>query len=405
MEVEINYNGTKRDEIPILRKNVSQNPLKIIFFTIAYPSNEEPVNGIYIREHAHAAALVGTIAVVFSRVSSGLPLLRPYHLTDGFEHGIRTVRISVRTFGLPETLLNSIGLLLGFRHLLSVGFRPDIIHANLFASGVPAVFIRWFHGIPFVVSEHWGGIRDRILRWHGILILRFVMQRAKVVLPVSYDLASRIEAYGVRAKFSILPNVVDTDLFRPVDRSSNMRSDSHRLLTVALLRPVKGIPYLLKAINILRKRRGDFILDVVGDGPYLTEYKALTSGLDLEDIVIFHGSLHKKDVAQLMQDCTFLILPSLGENQPVVLLEAMACGKPVVATKVGGVGEIVDRSRGLLVQPKNPQELAKAIDLMLNTYQTYDPGEISTYAERYSQTSVAHELIYIYKWAVQVSDG
>jgi glycosyltransferase involved in cell wall biosynthesis len=164
-----------------------------------------------------------------------------------------------------------------------------------------------------------------------------------------------------------------------------------------MLTPVKGVPFLLQAVNHLKGQRQDFTLDIVGSGPNGLEYEELARMLNISDEVQFHGLIPKMKVAEYMRACAFLVAPSLHETFGVTLIEAMACGKPVIATKVGGSQEIVDDSVGILVQSQDFQALANAIDYMLDNYRNYSPERIAQNAkDKYGYEAVGHELNLIY---------
>jgi len=250
-----------------------------------------------------------------------------------------------------------------------------------------------------IVTEHYSGFPRGLI--HGLekLKAKFAFERADLVCPVSEDLRQHIEAYGIRARFHVVPNVVDTLLFYPSKDKAHVREDSKkRLLLVALLSPVKGVPYLLEALAQLREKRDDFVLDIVGDGPNRSEYEELTRKLGLQDIVCFHGLKTKQEVAEFMKQCDIFVLPSLFETFGAVLIEALACGKPVIASRIGGPSEIVTGKVGRLVPPGDSVALAETIDYLLDHYGEYDPEVLVQYVrERYSHEMVGKKLDYLYR--------
>jgi len=120
--------------------------------------------------------------------------------------------------------------------------------------------------------------------------------------------------------------------------------------------------------------------------------------LELGEMVRFHGLKSKPEVAEYMRQCDFFVLPSLWENLPCVLIEAMASGIPVIATDVGGVKEMINKNIGLLVPPKNTKALEKAIEHMLDGCTNYLPEKTAKYAkEKFNYTAVSRQLDAIYK--------
>ncbi|MGR3465781.1 glycosyltransferase [Limimaricola sp.] len=135
-----------------------------------------------------------------------------------------------------------------------------------------------------------------------------------------------------------------------------------RLLFVGRLSAVKGVPVLLRALAKARETRPYLTLDLVGDGQDRAALERLVRDLGLGDGVRFHGYRGQSEVAALLRDTGLLVLPSFAEGVPVVLMEAMAAARPVIATRVGGVSELVEHGRsGLLVPPGAEVPLAEAI--------------------------------------------
>jgi glycosyltransferase involved in cell wall biosynthesis len=360
------------------------------------------VSGVFIREHARAVSLFHDVVVVYSEGITP-SLEKAYEIKDSIEDGLRTLRLYYRKPLLPKTayFVYLWGMFRVFRQLTREGYRPDIIHAHIYSAGVPAVLLGRAFKIPVVVSEHFSGFSLGTMQGLELMKARFVFNHADLVCPVSEDLRKRLESYKVKASFCVVPNAVDTSLFYPRKRSSVIRGDKKKILLVALLDSKKGVACLLEALARLRKVRDDFFLDIVGDGPYRTEYEKLSCKLELSDVVFFHGLKLKEEIAELMRQSDFLVLPSQYETFGVVLVEAMACGKPVIGADAGGPREIIKEELGKLFSPGDFKDLASTIDYMLDHYQDYSSKEIARYArECYGYNFVGKKLDEVYKFLV-----
>ncbi len=372
--------------------------LKVLFMTPWYPSQDQPVSGVFVREHAKAVHLYDDVVVFHSRRQIGLRKLWQVipELDPNLSAGLPTWRILHRQLRLPNLsfFLELGGALAGLRLLRQQGFRPDIIHGHTYTSGAVAVLLGKLLRVPAIVSEHSSEFPRKLLKGAGLWKARLAFGQAALVLPVSLALQRGIEAYGLRARFQIVPNVVDTALFRPTPRTPD---STKRLLTVALLDPShnKGIPVLLRSLTQLQGQ--DWQLDIVGDGPARAEYESLVKDLHLTDKVIFHGIKPKTEVAQFMQKADVFVLPSLWENLPCVLIEAMASGLPIVSTLTGGIPEIVDDEIGYLVPPGNAQALAEALTRMLANVQGWDRQRIAEKAQRYTPASIGKAIDALYR--------
>ena len=371
--------------------------LKILFIPAWYPSKQNSVAGIFIKEHAKSVSLYNEVIVLYSE-GIDYSIKNFFEIEDNIEDGIRTLRLHYRKSPISKTtyFVYLWSIFWGFRKLLHEGWKPDIIHAHVFSAGVPAVIIGKIYKIPVVITEHYTSFSRHTLGKFNILKARFAMNRAKIILPVSGDLEKAIKSYGIKNKFEIVPNVVNTEMFYPSLQKTNNKIK--KMLFVALLSPQKGVSYLLQALAQLKQKRQDFVLDIVGDGPNRKEYEKLSKELSLEGIVKFHGLKTKLEIAEFMRNSDFFVLPSLWENLPCVLVEALTSGLPIIASNVGGISEIVNKDVGILIPPKDIEVLTKAIDYMLDHYQEYSSENISRHAkENFSYEAIGGKIDKIYK--------
>jgi glycosyltransferase involved in cell wall biosynthesis len=356
-----------------------------------YPGPGRPLEGIFVRDHARAAALHNDVAVLVNEPDPP-PRRQLFSVEDEVEDGLRTFRI--RHSQLPQ--LGTAGYLLGIRSALArlrrEGRKVGLLHAHVHRAAWTATIVGTAARLPVVVSEHSSEWVAPQLGAGALRRARISLRRADLVCPVSEYLRERIEAHGIRADFQVVPNPVDTDLFAPAPPTPGPT----RMVAVGALKPEKGIPQLLEALGGLGPT--DFALDLVGDGPARAEYERLAGSLGLEQRVVFHGQQPKPAVAALMRTADFLVLPSLGETFSVVVIEALACGLPVVATRVGGVPELVDEDAGLLVEPGSAEALRAGIERMLEGHGDYRRGAIRERAvARWSLGAVGGEWTAVYQ--------
>lgn len=175
-------------------------------------------------------------------------------------------------------------------------------------------------------------------------------------------------------KIKIVDYGIELDRYQS-DYSSNKRKN-FSILCVASLQPYKGLQYLIKACFLLKKRIGPFVCNIIGEGKQKKYLDTLISDLDLEDCVHLLGGKRQDVVTELMKEYDIFVLPSIiadngqMEGKPNALIEAMACGLPVVSTNISGIPELVeDGVTGLLVSPREERALADAI-VKLNRNET-----------------------------------
>ncbi|MCZ4259500.1 glycosyltransferase [Limimaricola sp. G21655-S1] len=212
-------------------------------------------------------------------------------------------------------------------------------------SGIPHSFT--LHGPDiFFAPEHWA-LGEKIAR-------------ARFVACISDFARSQAMLFSDPAhwhKLHVVHCGVDPDLYADAPPPPE-----DRMLFIGRLTAVKGVPVLLEALAQSRARRPELTLDLVGDGENRAAFEAMARQLGLEAAVRFHGYKGQAEVARILKETGVLILPSFAEGVPVVLMEAMAAGRPVIATQVGGVTELVDDGRsGLLVPPGAEMPLAVAM--------------------------------------------
>ncbi len=144
-------------------------------------------------------------------------------------------------------------------------------------------------------------------------------------------------------------------------------------------------------------------MNIVGSGEKTSEYKNLVKKLNLDKHVNFLGRKKKEEIAELMRKSTFFVLPSLWENLPCVIIEALSCGLPVVATRVGGIPEIINNKNGVLVKPSDSEELATAMEWMMDNFDKFSFAEIAKEAhKKYSYDTVGEKIT---KFYIKVLNG
>ncbi|WP_127901682.1 glycosyltransferase [Solirhodobacter olei] len=252
--------------------------------------------------------------------------------------------------------------------------RPALLHAHLeFSTLLGAAAGRLLH-LPTVTTLHTleaPGLASRrdLRRWLMYRAMALGMDR---VLCLTAANASAVRAGGLaRAPIEVLPNGVEMALFDapPATGRTALRAalsippGAPLVLTVCVLRPLKGVDRLLKAFSAVLAQLPDAHLLVVGDGPERAALETLARNLGLGPRLRFTG--HRADVADLMRAADLFVLPTLFDAQPTVVMEAMAARLPVVASRTGGIPDMVDDRSGLLVPRDDPAALAAAIAALL----------------------------------------
>jgi len=276
------------------------------------------------------------------------------------------------------------------------GHYDVVLGSWAFPDGVAAVALARLLGVPAVVKVH-GTDMNVLARKPAVAAnLRWALPRARRVVVVSRPLGEAVASFAVlRDRIDLVPNGVDADIFLPRDRAAarsdlGQASDQRRwLLYVGRLEESKGILDLVQAFRTVALRRTDLRLVIVGDGSARPTCERAAE--DLGDRVLVAGQRPLAQVPIWMAACDALVLPSWAEGTPNVVIEALACGRRVVATPVGGIPELIHApDLGELVQARDPGRLAAALERAAET--RYDPEVVSLKASRGSWADSARLL-------------
>lgn len=335
-------------------------PIRTLLFSTLYPSSERPGHGIFVETRLRELLKTGQIE---TRVVAPVPWFPSTLLRFGTRAAMaRTPRLEVREgievrhpryLVVPKVgmtiapLLLAMGARPAVQAMIREGFEFDLVDAHYYyPDGVAAALLaRWFDR-PFVVTARGSDIN--LLTRYALprRQMRWAMSRAAASIGVSEALSGRLRQLGSPPdRVVTLRNGVDTSSFKPEPRleaRSRLRVDGEPLLlVVGNLLPVKRPELALQALRLVQAKCPGARLCFVGDGPMRRELSQLASQLGLEGAVMFVGAVSQKELPGWYSAADLMILASSREGWPNVLLECMACGTPVVASRVGGVPEIV----------------------------------------------------------------
>lgn len=378
---------------------------KVLFLPSWYPSRVNPTNGNFIRSYAETISSFADTDVLFvisDNSTKDIELIQS-------SNEKKTVRETIIYYSKTSTsLLSGLFKIWKYLKLLSLGYNkiyhknhhPDLVHVQVtFPAGLFALWLKKKKGISYIVTEHWSGYYPEDGRYRGLLMKYFtrkIIENASCVTTVSSSLAQEMKNHGLNADYTVISNVVNTSIFKP---SNNILSkDMKQLIHISGLDPEKNMDGILHVIAKLSEKRNDFQLLVVCDSDNKERYAALASELNLlNTFVFFTGRKEPDEIAELFNQSVALVMFSKFETMSIVMAEAWACGKPVITTKVGGVTEYVNDSRGRLVSSGNEKELEYEINWMLDNFNSYQMDDIRKYAvENFSSEIIASKFESVY---------
>ncbi len=291
-------------------------------------------------------------------------------------------------------------------------FSFDVIHANFgYPDGVVAAKLAARYNVPFIITEHasWIPWMDNFPNVRRQAV--WAASQCAFHVAVSRFARQTIAHFtGDREELCIIPNGVDVNVFTPLKNGE--QPHPNQILYVGLMRRVKGIDVLLEAMKRVAAKKPDVKLVLVGGGVY-RDYKAqeielheLARKFGLEKNVEFAGIKTPSEVAKYMRESALLVLPSRTETFGAVLIEALACGTPVVATACGGTEDIVNDCVGRLVEKENPTALANAIIEITTERHKFNSAELRDYAlSNYSWEHIARQMVDLYSKAVNPANN
>jgi len=378
--------------------------LKVLVLSTVFPNPAQPVHGLFVRERIRHAAAHCDIEVVapVTWFREGVRKIPATHTADGLavHHP--------KFFYLPGLLK----WLDGFFLFLSVitcirrlrrTFDFDVIDAHFaFPEGFAAVLLGKCFARSVVVTLRGAEItlltfklRTRLMAWS--------LPRANRVIAVSNQLAEIALSLGVdRERIEVIGNGVDVSRFNIVGRELARRQlrlpeSGYLLVTIGRLVPGKGFHRIVRALPTLPDRLGKVGLAIVGGAAadsagYPQQLRDLIKRLELDDRTLITGPRPHDEIAMWLNAADALVLASDREGSPNVVWEALACGRPVIATKVGAVEQILPSFAGVVVECSNdPQLLGGAITAALT--RPWQSTAIRAYAERHTWHRVADHVV------------
>jgi len=384
--------------------------MKIFIVPSWYPSRINPKSGVFFVDHCRILQRCGNeITVIVNIIHSFNKLFTFRNLNkiqNGilYKYGLKTYRketfnwfpkIQRFTFNLYRKQLIKM-----FEKAFHDQGTPDFVYlfSSLWAGAALGLWLRK-RSIPYIVSEH---LKEFLLTdgftsfQQKCINISFV--HASRILATSTSLKSSIEKRFPTAsgKTIIVPNPANISAYK-IDSINHSENKYFTFVSVALLRKEKRIDILLKSFARLVSKQSNVKLKLVGDGPEKADLEQLVSQLDLGDHIEFLGYLDKQHVSKVLQMSNVLILSSEVETFGVALVEAMASGLPVIATRCGGPNDIITPETGILVEVNNEDALFNAMMNIIQNYDKYSHQKIREIAEtKYGDQTYSQSIQNIY---------
>jgi glycosyltransferase involved in cell wall biosynthesis len=379
--------------------------LKILFLPAWYPNKYDQMAGLFVQQHARAIQAFADVAVLQIVQYAGATR---HQIEERNEDGIFVYRIYLKSVKAPfiGKIINGLNYRwstkYAYEQLKQKWGKPDMCHVHILTrAGWLALNLWQKCKIPYVISEHWSRYFEQNSNsYEGTARKKYtekIVKHAKAVMPVSEILKEAMLKDGLHNKnYHIVPNVVNMERFtlKPTQCPSTV---VHFLNVSCFDEKSKNLHGLIDAFELLIQSGTGATLKLAGNGPDKQAIEAYVAKKKLIDKITFTGELTGKALVEEYHLADALVMSSKYETFAIVLVEAMACGLPVIATNTGIAPEIVDEKTGKLVYEFTPQNFMEAMNQIAKTITQYDGLTIrNKVVNRFNETSIGQSLKAIY---------
>ena len=279
----------------------------------------------------------------------------------------------------------------------------DIVHSHfIWSSGYVGMKLKEKYHVPFVVTGHGFDVyslpfKDK--QWTQIC-REILMKADRIITVSSFNRGYLLKLVEDKSKIDVIYNGFSPELFYPIEKSEarkkiNLPEKEKICVSVGNLVRIKGFDYLIKAFKELVKDYDNVSLFIVGSGPCHSRLNRIIRDLDLEEKVHLVGAKPHNEIVKWINSADLLVISSLREGAPVVLLEALSCGVPVVGTDVGIVSDVLTSSSyGYICKTKDVNDLKEKIEKGLS--KKWNRDEIAQYGSQFTWSDSVKNLVNVY---------
>lgn len=379
--------------------------MRVLLLPSWYTDENNPLRGIFFKEQAEALQKSGIEVIVLSITLNDIRKYFKGEIKKGLEvsieNGVKVYRYNTFNYfpKLQELYFRYYSKLINKLVKFIVKNEGDIdivhIHSALDA-GISYSLSKV--KLPYVITEHSSKYARNMLNSTQKKYLPKAFNGADVVICVGEGLKKSISKYSKSEKIKIIPNLVKMPNVNFIKEESNLEDKKIRLFSLGFLTHNKGMDLIIEAYNLGKDKLKDIQIFIGGSGSEFDNLKNLIIKYKLEDNIILLGELNREEVAKNMKECDAFILSSRHETFGIVFIEAMYYGKPVIASKTGGIETFIDEKCGILVESGNVNEIKNAMINMKENYYKYDNEFIKDFCrENFSEEVIANKLINLYR--------
>ena len=375
---------------------------RILWLVSWYPNKLAPFNGDFIKRHAEAVSLYDDIQVIHVvRDLNGLVtknLLTDESVKDGLNEKIIYYYSPSSKFYILDKYLSEAKHRKIYKQAvndyISQSGLPALSHVHVgMKAGIIARWLKKKKNVPYVISEHWTGLLQEAdeklidLPYYFQSLWKKIFTGASSFSAVSVYLAKAVQKKFGLQQVVVIPNVVDASIFYP----AAVRPENIRFIHISTLEKFKNPAIIIEAFASVKRVYPLAVLDIVG--PEKESLKLLVEALQLEKNIQFHNEVPQQQLADYLRQSIALILYSSYETFGCVVIEANACGIPVIVSDIPVFYETVTEGlNGTFVKTKNPQALADRMIEMIKTQGSFNSNAIAAASSTYSYEKVGKQF-------------
>ena len=377
--------------------------LQVLFISSWYPNKVRPLLGIFVERHAKAIGQLCDVSSVYV-YASDIPSIE-----EGEKDGIYSISIGYKKvtndFPLFSQFLKIKRYIGAYKKAASIykekKGKPDIVNLNvIFYAGVIAMYLKRKWKVPYVITEHWTGYFPEDGRYKGMFmkfLAKKTVKNASAIITVSKVLKNKMLEVRLNNEYHVISNVVDTQLFNVP--TQKIRKDTISFIHISSLDDAqKNASGIIRAFQKLHNSFPNTILTIVGDGTGKAKLVELCKSLGLDEVIHFAGQKTGVELTGLLQQSDAFVLFSNYENLPCVMLEALSCGIPIIGTRVGDVADYINPFTGILIEPRNEQQLVDAMTVIVKDRNRFsDAMKIrASVVDKVNSETIAKQFVDVY---------
>ena len=374
----------------------------ILLVSRGIPSPKDPQWGCFEFDQAQALKSLGHKVVILSVDERIRFYRRKLGITHAVIDGIECYNLRF----IPKKISNLLGFHISskisaaqysylFNHIVSLTGTPDIIYSHYLKISYNAVFLKNKYNLPLVATEHWSEINKEVLIPEAKKLGHLTYNRVDQLICVSESLKHMIKKHFNQD--SIVVHNMIAKSFCTVDFNSTTTKKIRFVATGSLIRR-KGFDMLPEVFSMLNLPKEQWELTIIGDGEEYDNLVQQIHSTSLQDNIHLIGLKTKEQIVEILKNSSVFILPSRNENFSVAVLEALACGLPVIASICGGIRECINEKNGVLFPVDDSAKLAQSILYMVQNIDKYNRQIIAEDCQtRFSPEVIAKQLTQIFE--------